>query len=253
MADLPKILLVDDNEEIIEYLRDILDQDYNLFVATNGEEAIDLLRRQVIQLVVSDIMMPFMDGYELCRQIKNEKDICHVPVVLLTAKDSIESKIEGLATGADAYIEKPVFPDYLKAQIANLLSNRKQLRNHFAQSPLVHMETISYTKTDLLFLEKVSDFILTNMDEGDMDLSMVASEMHMSRMTLYRKIKALSDMTPGDFINLIRLRKSAQLLSEGTYKVYEVAFMTGFKSAAHFTKSFHRQFGYTPTQYIHNR
>ncbi|SDM81853.1 response regulator transcription factor [Siphonobacter aquaeclarae] len=253
MAEIPNILLVDDNEEIIAYLTDILGEDYELFVATHGEEAIERLRNEAIHLVVSDIMMPVMDGLELCRRIKTDKAICHVPVILLTAKDTIESKIEGLETGADAYIEKPVFPDYLRAQISNLLSNRRQLRSYFAGNPLVHMETISYTKADQLFLEKVSGFILTNMDEVEMDLSAVAGEVNMSRMTLHRKIKALTDMTPGDFVNLVRLRKSAELLSEGSYKVYEVAFMTGFKSPAHFSKSFHRQFGFTPTQFVQNQ
>lgn len=246
----PLILLADDNEEILEFLEHELNEKYTVIKALNGRDALELLNDHAIQLLISDVMMPVMDGFELCRLIKTNFEYSHIPVILLTAKNTLQSKIEGLELGADAYIEKPFSPEYLQVQIANLLSNRNKIKEYFASSPLVHIKSIAYSKADELFLEKINDCIVKNMEDADLDVEKLAKFMNMSKPTLYRKIKSLSDLSPNELINITRLKKAAELLAEGKYKIYEVADMAGFGSQTHFGRSFHKQFGMTPTEYL---
>lgn len=198
----PVILLVDDNEEILEFIENELNEKYTISKALNGREALEILKNEVIQLVVSDIMMPVMDGLELCRIIKTNFEYSHIPVILLTAKNTLQSKIEGLETGADAYIEKPFSPEYLQVQIANLLLNRSKIKEYFVSSPLVHIKSMAHTKTDELFLEKVNEAIYNNLDDTELDVEKLAKLMNMSKPTLYRKIKSISDLTPNELINI---------------------------------------------------
>lgn len=246
----PVILLVDDNAEILDFLSEDLSEKYTVFKALNGQEALDLLLQEPVQLLISDIMMPVMDGYQLCRNIKSNFEYSHIPVILLTAKNTLQSKIEGLETGADAYIEKPFSPEHLQVQIANLLSNRNKIREYFASSPLVHINTMAYSKADEQFLEKLNEAICQNIENTELSVDQLADFMNMSRATLYRKIKAISDLTPNELINVTRLKKAAELLAEQDYKVYEVAEMTGFGSQTNFGRSFTKQFGISPTEYM---
>ncbi len=246
----PVILLVDDNAEILDFLSEDLSEKYTVLKALNGQEALDLLLHEPVQLLISDIMMPVMDGYELCRNIKSNFEYSHIPVILLTAKNTLQSKIEGLETGADAYIEKPFSPEHLQVQIANLLSNRNKIREYFASSPLVHINTMAYSKADEQFLEKLNEAIYQNIENTELSVDQLADFMNMSRATLYRKIKAISDLTPNELINLTRLKKAAELLAEQDYKVYEVAELTGFGSQTNFGRSFAKQFGISPTEYM---
>lgn len=246
----PAILLVDDNEEILEFISDDLCEKYDILTALNGEEALDILEKETVQLVISDIMMPVMDGFELCRNIKSNFEYSHIPVILLTAKDTLQSKIEGLELGADAYIEKPFSPEHLQVQIANLLSNRSKIREYFASSPLAHLKSMASTKADESFLEKLNDTIYKNIANISLDVEQLADIMNMSRPTLYRKIKAITNMTPHELINVARLKKAAALLVEGEYKIYEIAEMAGYSSQTHFGRNFTKQFGMSPTEYI---
>lgn len=248
---LPPILLVDDEEEILEFLDRILRNKYTVFKAENGKEALKVLETEVVQLVVSDIMMPETDGLELCRIIKSSFEYSHIPVILLTAKNTLSSKVEGLELGAEAYIEKPFSKEHLQAQIRSLIANRDMIRNYFANSPLVHIKSMAHSKADERFLEALNETIYTNIDDVDLDVEKVAKILNMSRITLYRKIKALSDLTPIDLINITRLKKAAELIAEGDYKIYEVANMVGFSSQSNFARNFHKQFNMTPTDYMH--
>ena len=245
----PAVLLIDDNEDILEFLTDKLQEKYTLFTATNSEDALALLLQESIQLIVSDVMMPGMDGFELCRTIKTDFDYSHIPVILLTAKNTLQSKIEGLEIGADAYIEKPFSPAHLQVQIANLLNNRSKLREYFASSPLVHIKSMAHSKSDEHFLETLHEAIYRNMDNTELDVEHLSRIMNMSRPTLYRKIKGISHLTPHELINITRLKKAAGLLAEGQYKIFEIAAMTGFQSQNNFGRSFLKQFGMTPTEY----
>jgi DNA-binding response OmpR family regulator len=246
----PVILIVDDNEEILDFIGQELNDKYTVIKALNGLEALQILKTEAIQAVVSDVMMPEMDGFELCRRIKQNFEHSHVPVILLTAKNTLQSKIEGLELGADAYIEKPFSPEYLRVQIANLLNNRAMIREYFASTPMVHMKSMAWSRADELFLEKLGEVIQQNLEDADLDVEKLAQFMNMSRPTLYRKIKSISDLTPNDFINITRLKKAAELLLEGKFKIYEVALIVGYGSQTNFGRNFFKQFGKTPSEYI---
>lgn len=248
---LPVILLVDDEEEILEFLERVLKTKYTILKAENGAEALTVLDTEAVQLVVSDVMMPVMDGFQLCKKIKSSFEHSHIPVILLTAKNTIQSKVEGLELGADAYIEKPFSKEHLQAQIASLISNRSMIREYFASSPLIHIKSMAHSKADERFLELLNETIYKNMDDIDLDVEKLARILNMSRITLYRKIKAISNLTPIELINITRLKKAAELLAEGEYKIYEVADMAGFSSQSNFARNFHKQFNMTPTDYMH--
>lgn len=243
------ILLVDDNLEFLEALGDELIDFYEITTATNGLEALNVLKKEEIQVVVCDVMMPVMDGFDFCRIVKSTLEYSHVPVILLTAKNTLQSRIEGLELGADAYIEKPFDVEHLMVQIANLITNRNKLRKYFVQSPVVHIKNIAHTLSDENFLDKLSEAILNNLDDEHLDIDKLAKLMNTSRTSLFRKINSISDLTPTELINVTRLKKAAQLLTETNYKIFEISYMVGFNSQTSFGRSFFKQFGMAPTEY----
>lgn len=243
------ILLVDDNNEILEFLSRDLRSEYVVFTARNGKEGLNIIENHSIQLIISDIKMPVMDGFEFCYQLKSSVNCSHIPIILLTAKNTLQSKIQGLEVGADAYIEKPFSPEHLKAQIKNLLGNRNKIKEYFATSPLAHMSSMAYSKADEDFLGKLNDFIFNNIENPKLDVDLLAKIMNMSRPTLYRKIKEISDLTPTELVGVARLKKAAELLVSGNYKIFEVAIMAGFNSQSSFGKAFLKQFKVNPTEF----
>lgn len=249
-TDKPSVLLVDDNEEILEFIADNLNEKYHIFTAATGCEALVIIEQHTVHLVVSDIMMPEMDGFELCEHIKSDLHYSHIPVILLTAKDTLQAKIQGLELGADAYIEKPFSPMHLQVQIANLLSNRNKIKEYFANSPLIHIKSIAYSKADEGFLEKLNGAIYKHLMDFDLGVEQLADEMNMSRPTLYRKIKAISNLTPSELIQITRLKKAAELLAEGHYRISEVAEMVGYTSQSNFGRNFLKQFGMSPSEFF---
>lgn len=244
------LLVVDDHPEILDFIADDLGEEYDVLTASDGAEALEVLANHVVHLVVSDVMMPGIDGYELCTRIKSDLAYSHIPIILLTAKNTLQSKIQGLEQGADAYIEKPFSPEHLQAQINSLLTNRNKVREYFASSPLAHLRTMAHTRADEVFLEQLNTVIQQHLGDTGFDVEHLADLMNMSRPTLYRKIKAISDMTPNDLINVARLKKAAQLLAEGQYKIYEVSDMVGYSSQTHFGRNFQKQFGMSPSEYM---
>lgn len=248
---LPAILLVDDEEEILAFLERILNTRYQIFKAANGQDALAILAAEAVQLVVSDVMMPDMDGFELCKKIKSDFEHSHIPVILLTARNTLQAKVEGLELGADAYIEKPFSKEHLLAQIASLLANRNMVREFFASSPLVHIKSMAHSKADERFLETLHETINRNMEDAGLDVEKLAKIMNMSRITLYRKIKAIANLTPVELINITRLKKAAELLADGENKIYEISYMAGFSSQSNFSRNFLKQFKMTPTEYMH--
>lgn len=161
----PTILLVDDNEEILEFITSNLAENYEIMKAHNGQQALDLLKEHTVHLIVSDVMMPVMDGFEFCEKLKSDVELSHLPCILLTAKDTLQSKLQGLELGADAYIEKPFSPKHLKMQIANLIANRDKIKEHFANSPFAHVKSIAHTKEDERFLETLNRIIHEHLQE----------------------------------------------------------------------------------------
>ena len=250
-GDLPTILLVEDNVEIRKFISEQLKSYFIVIVASNGEEALQILDKKSVHLIVSDIMMPVMDGFALCKTVKDNLEYTHIPIILLTASNTMQSKIEGREVGADAYIEKPFSPAHLLKQINNLLASRDKIRNFFAHSPLVHIKSMAYNKADEAFLEKVADYINKHID-NKLNVDQLADLMNMSRPTFYRKIKTISNLSPLDLIRITRLKKAAELLNEGVYNIQQVASMTGFGSQAYFGKSFIKQFGISPLDYINS-
>lgn len=246
----PTLIIADDHQEILDFIADDLSETYFTLKATNGQEVLNLLSEHTAQLIISDVMMPIMDGYELCRTIKSNVEFSHIPIILLTAKNTLQSKIKGLEEGADAYIEKPFSIAHLQAQIQSLLANRNKVREFFVSSPLAHINTMAHNRADEAFLEKLNQLIQEHIADPELDVENLAQMMYMSRPTLYRKIKAISDLTPNDLINISRLKKAAELLSMGQYKIFEIAYMVGYNSQTHFGRNFQKQFGITPSEYI---
>ncbi len=248
-SSLPTILVVEDNLEMKHYVSHEINQHYNVIAANNGKEAMKSLQSQSVQLIVSDIMMPLMDGFALLKAVKTTLEYSHIPMILLTARHTIQSKIEGLECGADAYIEKPFSVDVLLAQIANLLTNRENIRNAYSQSPIVHLKSMAYTKADEQFLERLDKIIHAHIANVNLDVGLIADLMNLSRPTLYRKINALSNLTPNDLIRIARLKKAAGLIQEKQLKIYEIAEAVGFSSQSYFSRSFIKQFGMNPSDY----
>lgn len=248
----PLIMIVEDNSDILGYLYRELSTAYNVIKAGDGQQAVGILQEENVQLVISDIMMPIMDGITLCRTMKNDVRFSHVPIILLTAKNSVSSEIEGLEVGADAYIKKPFSLDHLSAQINNLLHNRNIIKEYFARTPLTHIKGIAFSKADKDFLEQLNEIINEHISESNLDVDMLSAMMHMSRPTLYRKIKGISDMTPNELINLSRLKKAAELLAEKNYRINEIADMVGYSMSSNFSRDFQKQFGVSPSHYVNN-
>lgn len=245
----PTILIVEDNKEMSAFIADEVNQLYNILIASNGVEAVAILKENSFQLIISDVMMPVMDGFALLKAVKTDLEFSHIPVIMLTAKNTMQARLEGLELGADAYIEKPFSPSLLMAQISNLLSNRDNIRKFYFKSPIANMKSMAYTKADEGFLEKLNEIIHEHIGNSDLDVNMIADLMHLSRPTLYRKIRAISDLTPNDLIKLSRLKKAAQLLIEGNMKIYEISESVGFSSQSYFWSAFIKQFGMSPSKY----
>ncbi|RZK21065.1 MAG: hybrid sensor histidine kinase/response regulator [Pedobacter sp.] len=248
----PVILLVEDNVEIREFIAGKLSKKFQVLQVGNGADALNLIQQTSIHLIVSDVMMPIMDGYALCNAVKNNLEYAHIPLILLTAKSTLQSKIEGLESGADAYIEKPFSPDHLLTQIQNLLASRDKIKNYFATSPLAHVNSMAYNKSDEAFLDQLNKIILENISNKSLDVELLAELMNMTRPTFYRKIKAISNLTPHELITITRLKEAAELLVVEDFKIMKIASMTGFGSQAHFARSFSKQFGMSPTEFVHS-
>lgn len=247
------VLIVEDNAELQEFLSVQLGKFYRIITASNGVEAMEALKKDIINLIVSDVMMPLMDGLELCKSIKSNIETCHIPIILLTAKTTLNNKIEGLKNGADAYIEKPFSMSHLLVQINNLLENRMKLRQNFANNPYIATNSMAQNKADEDFLNKLTDIVRQNLDDENFNIDNLAQEMNMSRTSLHRKIKGITELTPGDFIRIIRLKRAAELLMEGEYRINEICMLIGIHSLSYFSKSFQKQFGVLPKDFAKNR
>ena len=245
----PNLLLVEDEVEMGRFIAREISGEYNVILTHNGEEALKALKKFNIIVVVSDVIMPVMNGYELCRQIKSTMEFSHIPVILLTASVHVNAKIEGLDSGADAYIEKPFATEHLMAQIINLIRNRRREQQNFINSPLAHFRSVALNKTDEDFLKKLNSSLLDNISETDLSVEKISEIMGISVSTLYRKVKALTDLNSVEYIRLTRLKKAAELLTEGNFRINEISYLVGFSSPSYFATSFQKQFGISPSQF----
>ena len=242
----PLILIIDDNESMRTYLKGILHANYKVIEAQNGEEGLKIARKTEPQLVVSDVMMPVMDGMEFCSRMKEDMTTCHIPVILLTAKSLEEQRIEGYNKGADSYITKPFTAETLVARIDNLLKNRLQLRRIFSGSSLEEQEQEALGEKDRTFIAQLRKAIKKHIPDADYSVEDLGEEMGLSRVQLYRKVKALTGYSVVDLLRKARLAKAKQLLETTERNISEVAYDVGFATPSYFTKRFKEEFGMNP-------
>lgn len=243
------VLIVEDNKEIRDFIRQSLKLFYHILDAEDGEQGAQLAFEKIPDIIVSDVMMPVMDGLELCRVLKTDPRTSHIPIILLTARSGNIHEVSGLKTGAEAYITKPFSIDVLQLNINNLLTLQSNMRRKFSQQITLQPSNILIESTDEEFLNKIMAIIETNFSIDDFNVNTLAAEVGMSTPILYKKIKALTGLTVNNFIKSVRLKRAAQLLKQNTYTVYEVAYMVGFSDSKYFSKEFIKQFGRTPSDY----
>ena len=247
----PVLLIVEDNADLRNYIKGHLESTYNIIEANNGKKGLQIALDHIPDIVLSDVMMPEMDGYELCGKLKSDERTSHIPVILLTARASIESKLEGLETGADDFLTKPFDPQELIIRIKNLITQRERLKAIYLKSiasPL-ELSDSSITSIDKKFMEKVVMLIEKNITDPDFIVERLSGEMALSRMQLHRKLRGLVNQSASEFIRTVRLNKAAILIKEESANIAEIAYDVGFNNPSYFSECFKKQFGKLPSEY----
>ena len=254
-SDLPIVLVTEDNPDMRFYIKSHLQKEFNILEAIDGEEGFKMAKEHIPDLIISDLMMPKMDGYELTKKLKSDERTSHIPIIILTAMASMDDKIDGLESGADAYVTKPFNSRELYIRVKNLIVQRQKIRERHARNLLTEQEhspnnqNNSVQSIDQKFIQKAIQVVTEHISDQDFDASLFASEMALSRIQLHRKLKALTNKTTTEFIRTIRLNKAANLLKQKTGNVTEIAYDTGFSSLSWFAKTFKEQFGVSPSDY----
>lgn len=249
------VLIVEDNIELMDFISSLLSEEYQVLEATDGNQGWELVQSESPDLLLSDVLMPGLSGYELCARVKQSPEYCHIPIVLLTAKTSMPEQIEGLEQGANAYIGKPFNPEYLLLTIRNLLSNKEVLRDYFSTPRKEMSDTAPATLNshDRVFMDNLITLLDDKMADPDLNIDYIARELGFSRTVFYRKIKGLTDISPNDFLRNYRLKYAAEIIVNEPASLAEVADRTGFRSYSYFSKSFKKHFGVTPKEYQSNK
>jgi DNA-binding response OmpR family regulator/anti-sigma regulatory factor (Ser/Thr protein kinase) len=245
----PILLIVEDNADMRHYIGKIFSDHYRIIEAANGNEGIKKAEEVIPDLIISDVMMPEMDGYKFCELIKTKEVTSHIPVILLTAKADRESKLTGLETGADDYLSKPFDVDELKVIVRNRIEERKKTRERFSREITLEPKQIAITSFDEKFLNKVMAVIEDHMGDENFSINELSREVGYSNMHFYRKLKALAGETPSQFLRTIRLKRAAEMLRKKSDNVTQIAYSVGFSSLSYFNKCFKEQFGMTPRQF----
>lgn len=249
-ADKPTILVVDDDSEVVHYLRTLLSPHYNVICRFDAESAFKAVGEENPDLILSDVAMPGITGYDLCRRLKDDMQLCHIPVVLVTAMATVENQVEGLDTGADAYVTKPFEPTYLLALIKSQLSNREKVRSLLNRS--THTDTISadvLSSQDKAFMTELYQLMENELSNPELDVARMTKLMRISRTKFYYKVKGLTGQNPGVFFRTYKLNRAAEFIREGKYTVSEIADMTGFSTLSYFSTAFKKHFGTSPSDY----
>ncbi len=247
-SEKPLLLIAEDNQDLRLLITQEMEQEYRIIVCTNGLSAYEQAQLRFPDAILSDIMMPGMDGIELCRNIKSFETTSHIPVILLTARSSTENIIEGLDTGADDYISKPFNIDILKARLRNIIIQRKKLRGQFINEPEKDIITLANNKTDLDFINRLTDIIEAEINNPDLDGDYLAKALGISKSGLYKKVNALADVSINIFIRNYRLKKSLELIKNSDSNISEIAYQLGFNSPGYFSRCFSEYFGFAPTK-----
>ena len=245
----PMLLIVEDNSDVRSYIKNNLNKDYRVVEAADGEDGWNKALEQIPDLIISDVMMPKMDGFKLCEKLKTDERTSHIPVILLTAKAANQDQIEGYETGADDYIMKPFDTDTLKARIGNLIKQRERLHQYFQHKGMFELEQTKITSVDKKFLQKAFDIITQNISNTAFSVEMFAENLAVSRALLHKKIVSLTGESPVELIRRIRLTKAKELIDKKFGNLSEISLEVGFNNPAYFSESFKKQFGITPSQY----
>ncbi|MCF8378715.1 MAG: response regulator [Bacteroidales bacterium] len=248
-CEAPVILVIEDNKDLLDFIRSVFDDDYKVIIAEDGEVGLNLANETIPNLIISDIMMPKMDGKKLCKIIKDDFRTSHIPIILLTALSSKEHEKEGILAGADEYITKPFDPSILKIKADQLLATRRMLREKFNRDIILQPSEINVNSPDDKFLQKLVGIIEENISDAEFGTVKISREVGVSRTQLYRKMAALTDMTVKEFVRSIRLKRASQLLFKNNLNVSEVAYAVGFQQVAYFRKCFKEMYGLTPSEY----
>lgn len=245
-------LFVDDNENIRQMIIETLKDSFkNLYIASNGKEALQIILKEIPDIVISDIMMPEMNGYELCRKIKEDMNINHIQVILLTARTDEQSHLDGYKTGADAYMEKPFEINSLLENVRNRLYLREQIKLKYTHSVISDTEKPA-TSADDTFIFKLNKVIIENMENEGLNVDLISQELGISRASLYNRLKALTGMGANEYVNKLRIEKAMELLRQTELNMTEIAEHTGFSTSRYFSTAFKKYTGITPTQYKEN-
>ena len=246
----PTILVVDDDVEIVHYLKALLHQHYHVRACFDAESALADIVKQEPDMILSDVSMPGKDGYEMCREIKNDLQLCHIPVVLVTAKTTTNDQIRGLDCGADAYVSKPFDPTYLMTLIGGIFKNREKVRRLLsANTQTAALSDSTLSPQDKAFMDEFYAIMEKELSNPDLDINHITEIMHVSRSKFYYKVKGLTGEKPGNFFRVFKLNRAAELLREGKYNISEIADITGFSSLSYFSASFKKQFGVAPSEF----
>jgi DNA-binding response OmpR family regulator len=246
-SQLPLLLVVEDNSDLRQFITDTVNEKYNVIEAINGQDGLERAIHEIPDIIVSDVMMPIMDGFTLTQKLKKDERTSHIPVILLTAKAGQAHKLEGLNTGADDYLVKPFDAPELILRIQNLVNQRKLLRRKYAGDILLKPSEVAVKSTEEVFLQKVMEAIESNMSEEDFGVEELARQVMMSRSQLHRKLIALTGQSPSEVIRNTRLLRAKDLLQKKSATPSEVAFRVGFNSHAYFSKCFKEEFGISPS------
>lgn len=246
----PLLLVVEDNPEVQAYIRSVFAEHYQVITANDGIEGLAIAQERQPDLLLSDVMMPRMDGFELCRQLKTNLATSHIPIILLTAKTALNDRLEGLEIGADDYVPKPFHPAELRLKVRNRLLQRQRQREQFSKSPTFAPKEVAVTSADEAFLKSLVELVEANIDNPNFSIEQFAQELAVSRALLFTKVKVLTDTTPKNFLKSFRLKRAAQLLETGKLNVSEVAYRVGFKEPKYFSKVFQKAYGCNPSEFV---
>jgi len=246
------ILIIEDNEEIREFIKLCLIENYSVLEAANGLAGWEIAVTQLPALIITDVMMPEMDGNEFCRNLKNDQRTSHIPVIMLTAKVAVEQQLEGLESGADIYLTKPFAIPVLRSYVANLLKSKEILRQHYSQRIFLEPLNVEVGTVDKKFMERLMEVIEINLSNADFNIAVLSKEVGMSKAVLYKKFNALTKLPVGDFIKSMRLKKAAFLLTNDKFNVSEIAWEVGFNDRKYFSKEFKKKYGKSPSDFAKN-
>ena len=235
--------------ELLFVMKRIFSERFNVLTAGNGRQAKDIFNSSSVDLAIFDVMMPDMNGWELCRQIKDDIRFSHIPIIILTAKKGIDDRIASYEAGADAYIAKPFESKVLLARTGNLLRSFRLRQEAFRKEENVNLEGLSYQSADKQFLQYVIESIEQHIEDGEFDVESLSAELNMSKSTLYRKIKSMTGLTPLELIRNIKMKRACMMLLEKKMNISEIAYAVGFGNPKYFTKCFKEEFSMTPTEY----